>query len=697
MACGPFQILEISDGTTTVSLLSPRSGFCLSEWEPALAEPKGGGVWRDSQLAEGRRLAMRERANTIDTLTLSVRNWTADDLIRDTQELRRLLEKAYAYDTTTWQGEPVWIKRHPVGATNAEYSIIHDYRTPRDGNPHGSGTFWTALGRASFPVFVLILEHDPWWTANQPGVGAATEASALEAYDGRNLGNVDSTGARQATTADAVFAANRRTEANITDIQFWNGAAWNGANLMDAALPYAFLPAAPAAGDVVVFGIDTVLADSGPFASLVFDLLAVQNDLTIVWRYSQGGADPTAWPALGVQDNTNAAGAMTGQAFDTAGVNSVHWRQPSNWATFNPQVGAGPALGVTGYWVAAHVTAVGGAPAAPTQQNRDIYSVVWPYVEVQSSAVGGDIPAEMQLRWHARSGRATIPQLQNGRFIMGLRSVDRGADFAAYINLADEQRPPNINVNLYTGWVAHTTKLTAPCGRCIRYSPPGAIPGVSSEFELDFINGVETQYYGTYHAFIRYQQNGGAAGDHGVQLAVTYSGVVAQRTPIVRTGDLNDHQLLDMGRLTLGPTGVLSPSERFIDSAFYIEFFLGSTNATPTLDLYDLILIPTDEFAWEAIVSQTSPVYYNYYLDADGITNPKNRVRSIVRRMADDYVVTIWQTIGGDAFLQANARQRLWFLTGRHISGNNYPYDPGAAASVRILRNQRYLSMRGAR
>jgi hypothetical protein len=180
MTCGPFQELQISDGTTTVNLLSPRSSFCLLEWQPSLAEPKGGGVWRDSTLAEGRRLAMRRRANAIDTLTLAVRNWTPDDLIQDTQDLRRLLEKAYQYSTTSWQDEPVWIKRHPINATYPEYTIIYDYRTPQDGNPHGSEHFWTGLAKASFPEFVLILEHEGFWRSDQPGTGTCVQTSGLQ-------------------------------------------------------------------------------------------------------------------------------------------------------------------------------------------------------------------------------------------------------------------------------------------------------------------------------------------------------------------------------------------------------------------------------------------------------------------------------------------------------------------------------------
>ena len=75
MACMPFAILKIetreyaSDGSSqlcSVDLLSETSGLCALDWRPRTAPAKGGGTWRDSPLAEGRRLAMRKRQNALD-------------------------------------------------------------------------------------------------------------------------------------------------------------------------------------------------------------------------------------------------------------------------------------------------------------------------------------------------------------------------------------------------------------------------------------------------------------------------------------------------------------------------------------------------------------------------------------------------------------------------------------------------------
>ncbi len=97
-------------------------------------------------------------------------------------------------------------------------------------------------------------------------------------------------------------------------------------------------------------------------------------------------------------DNTNQDGALTGAPFDTTGVNSVHWEHPSDWVTTAVN-------GVTGYWVRAVVGLVGFIPTAPTQQNRDVYTIVTPFVDTTAANVAGDIQALALMRLHTQSSR----------------------------------------------------------------------------------------------------------------------------------------------------------------------------------------------------------------------------------------------------------------------------------------------------
>ena len=188
MACVPFRTLVLTDGTTDdagirreVDLLNEFSGFCLVSWAPAITAPKGGGVWADSALASGRRLKLARMENVIETFTLEVRNFNADALIKNTQELRRLLEKARTYWTTDWQSEKVWLEAVGIGETNMRYSLVMDWRTPQDGDPYAQ-PFWQTVARAGMDDFDLVVEREPFWSADEPGTGTCVEISAVEDY-----------------------------------------------------------------------------------------------------------------------------------------------------------------------------------------------------------------------------------------------------------------------------------------------------------------------------------------------------------------------------------------------------------------------------------------------------------------------------------------------------------------------------------
>ena len=113
--------LTITDGTTTIDI---KTGvFRLVDWTPITPPTKGGGVWQDSMLDDGRRLTMTKRANGREVFSLRVAGASMDDTIKETQELRRLLEKARQYWTTNWQREPVWIaNRSSVSANVSQCS-----------------------------------------------------------------------------------------------------------------------------------------------------------------------------------------------------------------------------------------------------------------------------------------------------------------------------------------------------------------------------------------------------------------------------------------------------------------------------------------------------------------------------------------------------------------------------------------------
>lgn len=909
-----FSKLVITDGTTyesgqrrEVNLLCVGTGFCLTEWRPRTAEPKGGGVWSDSALAAGRRLHLSKPANVVETFTLEVHDYDADELVIQTRSLRQLLEKARAYWTTSWATEPVWIEAQGVNESEMRYSLVMDYRTPQDGDPYGQ-PFWQKVEHAGMSEFELVLEREPYWRDCAPGesecleisaeqqycasypllfpggntaadcvdlgspaeltdlhsgdftidgyirvsdptrdnnvfskglvtvglyinnvgrlaayaafvtttaaatssagdivadtwyhvaavfdvtskeftlyidgvdvtavsvvgVGALVSDAGNSAFIGRLVGanthdgeigwlrisdnerwtagftppdqcvlpDVDANtvwlgiregtgttvydlttngndgtiggavvwadccaiyaGAEATCDADTVFITNHHKQAQLTHVYWYDASGPSySPNLLTETLPYEILPAIPAAGDIFYAGIDTGIGNTGPFSSLVFDLATAGDDLSFsnsggsYWQYWSGAA----WDWLTTQDNTNADGAMTGEPFDTEGVRSVHWAQPGDWSvtTIN---------GVAGYWVRCIVTGVGVAAAPPEQDNRNIYTISWPYIEVDADEVGGDIPALVRHYLHnVSAGGPYAPHLPGGRWIVGLRSLSRGAEFTAYLNCSDTQNIEGITGASVTVDFNEQDDTTAPTGRSCEYAP-GSADDWGPEYVWTLGRTIAEQFYGRFRAFVRVNQTAGTEASIGARVYATMmyaSGPDAQYcSQEAYTRNLNRQQVLDLGEFSLPPGRLLS-----IDDTVSVMIYLELTNgdAADVMTVYELILIPVDELAFEAsgwFGSSAGPLphlYYTHLLDIDGLSRPKISKRALRREVATDDIANAYMLMSADDIIvQRGVDQRLWFLVECQATLPLVISPPEVAHSLQSWRVQRYLSMRG--
>ena len=599
----------------------------------------------------------------------------------------------------------------------------------------GDGTFegkmgWSRISDAiRYPVDIDFTPPErctcPGDDADTVSLWCLTEGTGATAYDeNANSNDGTITGATwswdgcekeymEATCeAQSVFVANKYNVAQITHCYYWDNSAaqWtDGAappnNLIGDATPYAFLPAVPAVDDFVIFGVNTALADSGPFSSLVFDIgTAIGAGATLEWRYkATGDADDPGdgvnpWSALTVQDNTNAAGAMTGDPFDTTGIGSVHWEQPSDWETSNPNPGV--ALGVTGYWICCYVTA-GPAANAPTQDNRDIYTITWPYIEFDEDEVGGDMPALLRLSVDSRSaqdGVGTTTDLWCQRIVAGLRSMDRGENFTAYINVSDEQNNPDITISLGGSMAAFATNTEAPTGISSTYTPGGAVAMATQVYIR-----LSPDWYGRFHAFVRGVQLTGNSGEVIVRLGYASADsafpAVRHTTTRIFAGNADD-QLLDFGEIVLGPAVDLFPLEV---SHTYIEIEAEAT-AAATAIFYELILIPVDEWAIDAedMLKNTGALgYTNDYWshwECDGIRNQRNILSFLIGTQSGK-IARYWRPItNGLPILQTGKHQRLWFLHARnddYADVDDVHADSEICSTIQIWKQQRYTTLRG--
>lgn len=163
----PMQTLKISDGVTTIDLLSLTTGFYPMEWIPSAADVKSGGAWGDNAIADGRVPIVRALQNTTETFTLAARSWTQDLLIRDMNALRSLLLQGSLYWTRASEARPVWIQARGWNETGDRYTVVVDYRMPQSIDPYGEGF----TGSASMPgdaALELYIEHEPFWTDAPP-------------------------------------------------------------------------------------------------------------------------------------------------------------------------------------------------------------------------------------------------------------------------------------------------------------------------------------------------------------------------------------------------------------------------------------------------------------------------------------------------------------------------------------------------
>lgn len=510
-----------------------------------------------------------------------------------------------------------------------------------------------------------------WSSARENGVSCGV----------RNYGNVDSSGDRQTTTDNEVYIGNKHTMAQITNIHI--GTA--GANLIDSSWP-ANIHAVTSAS-ATYFGIASSSPNSGPFDSLVFDIGTAQVGATLVWEYWNG----SVWTGLTVTDNTD--------SFQNTGVNSIHWIAPSNWTAASPG-GSIP----SGYYVRVRTTVTGSTN--PQQQNRNPYTICWPFVEIQAADVPGEIEALARLKLYGQSGKSSSLEAPQ-RVYLALRSVARGEDFSPFINLADTQQIPGVTVENFSGSTSFTNDLLAPAGRSLAVATTF---GSTYCARVTFSRTITKQYHGRFRVFLRHHFNGaGTTYDLSLifnsDLNYYINGIFHQTDTLTTNQNYNELSLMSFGVVNI---------PEYIDE-FSIQIHQVRSNSTRQLSLVDIVLFPIDE--WIAVYKDptdyaaiygypitahlisdySSSVLSRHYLDIDKINN-KNASGTLVK-VDGEIGRLVFDEQAGNVFFQKNSRQRIWFFqTGQPGQSDSFTISrPFNSLSVQAFRNSQYLGIRGNR
>lgn len=502
----------------------------------------------------------------------------------------------------------------------------------------------------------------------------------------------------QLATCNAdIRIANKQPLANLTHVYISDGGVFSSI-FPGVAFPLDILPAVPAVGDALYFGISTAVDNDGPFSSLVLSIstaIGYDASYTIAWEYWDGAA----WSTLMVRDGTTGPGGSLG----TVGIGSIHWAPPSNWAVTAVN-------GTAGWWVRARVSAAVGALTAPAIDS-DPYSVVLPYGEIAAAQVGGDLPALARMLVQNRSdqdGRAgSGPDLYANRIVMGLRSTSRGAGFRAYLNISQVQQPVGIVCAAGTGGSFGASPL-AITGELLTWAATAGHTTFNDRATLAIDPSLVRDFYGTFQVFVRAQVTAGAAGDITLRVqARSGSGGITQTTEEAALQTTTAFELVSLGKLSF-PSGAVLPAE-IGDTAVFAVQGKNTSGAARTVYIHDLILIPVDECAMDAVDQANiagsalgTLVGVGRVLDMDSIYDLRHSSRALLRAVdANASVVSIYQPIStGEIVLQTNAGQRLYFLAARTSAvGAAYAWiaEPWICHSLQVEAVQRYFSGRGDR
>ncbi len=513
---------------------------------------------------------------------------------------------------------------------------------------------------------------------------------------------------RTATCADEVYVGNRSNRANISHVFRYDASTGLYSANLQGNLYYSLLPNPVQNGDIIYFGCSTALANSGSFTSLVFNLTnpaVYVGAARMDWQYysSIGGG---TWIAPALQDNTDVGPGP----FSRSGVCSAHWVAGDTWipATIN---------GVTAYWMRCVATVgAGDSISTPAQYDRDVYAVTWPDVEIAAAQLNGDLPALALITVRNQSDNAGVMPASHcpgyaNRVLIGVRQLDRGANFNAYFNFSDDQNPPGVSWNRFpVGTWARNTYPSHPADHYYSWAP-GAVLPLTDIAQIEYDPAIAPEYYGTFRVFLIGGQVLGSAGDLRVQLSLRtgsspYPATIWQSPLLVV--EQGTWAGMDLG--TLAFPEELSRSDLHQGMTLYLA--MSSDTATPgvLMRFMELVLMPADEALWDAwdpnppygwLGGRAAPVAptVHRYLALDSVTRPKTPRRAVVYDEEAGYVaVPHWRVVTPGRFLlNTGVAQRLWFLAAHcDAASGAYAYYSQLCHRVQVQAVERWQAFRGA-
>jgi hypothetical protein len=294
--------------------------------------------------------------------------------------------------------------------------------------------------------------------------------------------------------------------------------------------------------------------------------------------------------------------------------------------------------------------------------------------------------------------------------IVGMRSIDRGDEFLAYLNCSDVQPlTAGSSCTIVSASAGFGPCRLSPLGRAVSWNPAGAI----FEEVVELGIGPGKDFYGIFHAFLRLDSSNMAADELSAQVQLHSGDIEAWTSPLRPVHVVDTFAYVDLDQVVIPGSGIPThPS--LLDPLLSFHIWMGNDNiAGADVWIYDLILIPVDEWAGMFVdptagyeVSGLTRWLFTDWNSRQVDIDPVSYPREPFMALAEDYrgddgaLVLPWLAMASRMpFLWPDRKVRLWFFSIR-------ARDDGAGArvdvadqylhhAVRLTANRRYMSGRG--
>lgn len=291
------------------------------------------------------------------------------------------------------------------------------------------------------------------------------------------------------------------------------------------------------------------------------------------------------------------------------------------------------------------------------------YAVTRSYVDITHTP--GSIPSLMVIEAENISG--DVNDQRTDRLMVGSRSLGRGENFTPFLPLTDRTHHNTLFmlINHKSANMAYTSGLMYT----LRYSTWSAQSGDTSFTSLVRIiisNKDAEAYIGTFRVFVRGRVTSGSANDISLRagFATGYSGSLVY-TEYDSFKSTTKFEVLDLGIISLpfGATNIMGQLVIQLEGK-------NSSGAGRTVNLYDVVLMPVDEFAADAIAVNGFGGYrygLTDAIDADAKTvvidgaNPRSEIEARIATPQGQTVNSMIVAATGKPVIKDNDT-RLWFF-----------------------------------